>query len=65
MTARSLPSIDDLGVSVREAAAALGVSERTVWEYAKNGDLTVHRVAPSGRVRVPIMEIERLLRGGQ
>jgi excisionase family DNA binding protein len=58
-------SIDDLGIPVREAAKALGVSERTCRQYIADGMLSVHRIAPTGRVRVPLSEISRLLRGGR
>lgn len=50
-----------LALTYREAATAVGLSERTVWQLVKDGKL---RAKKSGRsVRIAIAEIERFLAG--
>lgn len=47
--------IPRLALKLREAAAAIGVSERTVWEWVRSGDLPSLR---RGRVvLIPIREL--------
>ncbi|MBI1309684.1 helix-turn-helix domain-containing protein [bacterium] len=48
-----------LAVSYREAAAALGVCERSVWGLVRDGKLSAIRIGRS--VRVPVAELERFV----
>jgi|UPI00039DB686 excisionase family DNA binding protein len=53
-------------ITVREAAKALGVCERTVFNYVRQGLLKAVKVGgikKAGRVYIPKAEIERILRG--
>jgi len=38
-----------LALSLREAARAIGVSERTLWEYVKRGDVPSVRMGRAGK----------------
>ena len=48
-----------LAVSYREAAASLGVCERTIWGLVRDGKLNAVRIGRS--VRVPVAELERFV----
>lgn len=52
-----------LAVSYREAAASLGVCERTIWGLVRDGKLNAVRIGRS--VRVPVAELERFVSGQQ
>lgn len=59
----------DHGMTVAEAAQALGVSERTVWRYLRSGRLHGETVGPVGQQRTLIdpdgIEAVRAGRGGE
>jgi|GEM_PF-519282 len=44
----------DHGMTVTEAAEALGVSERTVWRYLRSGRLSGETLGPAGQQRTLI-----------
>ena len=48
-----------LVLTYREAAASLGVCERTVWGLVRDGSLRAVRIGRS--VRIPVSELERFL----
>ncbi len=59
----------DHGMTVAEAAEALGVSERTVWRYLRSGRLNGETVGPLGQQRTLIdpdgIDAVRAGRGGE
>ena len=48
-----------LALSYRQAADALGVSERTVWQLVRDGQLRAVRIGRS--VRIALAELQRYL----
>jgi excisionase family DNA binding protein len=58
----------DHGMTIPEAAEALGVSERTVWRYLSSGRLSGETIGPVGQQRTLIdpgaVEVLRSGRGG-
>jgi excisionase family DNA binding protein len=50
-------------VDAEEVAERLGVSVRTVWRYAADGDITSER--DRGRLRFRDRDVERLIRNGR
>jgi excisionase family DNA binding protein len=48
-----------LTVSVKEAAAMLGLSQRTVWSLKEKGKIAVCRIGT--RVLFPVKELERFV----
>lgn len=48
-----------LAVSYKEAAASLGVCERTIWTLVHDKELAAIRIGRS--VRIPIAELERFV----
>ena len=48
----ALKDSDRLALSMREAAKAIGVSERTLWEYVNRGDMPSLRMGR--RVLIPV-----------
>lgn len=52
-----------LAVSYKEAAASLGVCERTVWALVRDGKLAAIRIGRS--VRIPVAELDRFVAGQQ
>lgn len=54
-------AIDRWAVSVREAAALLSVSERSVWNMAKRGDIQSRHIG--GRVVFTVDSIKAFLEG--
>jgi excisionase family DNA binding protein len=53
------PGIDRLAYSMREAAQAIGICERSVWQAIKDGRLRASRIGRS--VRISAAELERFL----
>ena len=51
-----------LAYRCREAAAALGLSERTVWALGKSGEIRTVRLPGGGAVLYPVAELCRWLR---
>ena len=51
---------DRLAYSMREAAASLGICERSVWQAIKDGRLKAARLGRS--VRIPADELDRFVR---
>jgi hypothetical protein len=56
----------DADSPVREAAAALRSSESTIWRKITAGELAAKRLgmAHGSAVRIPVVELRRLLDGG-
>ena len=52
-----------LAYSMKEAAAALGICERSVWAAIKDGRLTASRLGRSVRIRAE--ELDRFLRDSE
>ncbi len=52
-----------LALSYRQAADALGVSERTVWQLVRDGRLRAARIGRS--VRIAVAELQRYLVAAQ
>jgi excisionase family DNA binding protein len=48
-----------LAVTYREAAASLGVCERTVWGLVRDGELSAIRIGRS--VRIPVQALQDLV----
>jgi excisionase family DNA binding protein len=69
-----LPELEDCGtlahvteggddeVSPAKAAARLGVDRTTVYKWIKAGKVETVRTAWSGRLRIPLAEVERIKR---
>ncbi len=57
------PAVPRLLLTMREAAEALGLCERSVWQLIDRGDIRVIRLPGRGRaaraIRVPFAELER------
>lgn len=51
-----------LAYPIREVAALLSVSDRTIWRMAKAGEIQVLRFPGRRITRVPASEVSRLLR---
>lgn len=65
-TSRNSAPSDDvsrLAYSMREAAAALGLCERSIWQAIKDGHLKASRIGRS--VRIHRDELDRFLRASQ
>jgi excisionase family DNA binding protein len=58
-TSAARPEIERLAYSMREAAEAIGVCERSVWQAIKDGRLRASRIGRS--VRISATELERFL----
>jgi excisionase family DNA binding protein len=56
MNKETLP-IEPLQISVREASKILGISQRTLWNIVKTGDIAVNRIGH--RVLFPLQELRR------
>lgn len=56
-------SMEKRAVSIKEAAAILGVSIVTIRRSIKGGSLKAFQLNESGKWRVPIDEIDRFLEG--
>jgi len=52
-------SQERLALTYREAAEALGLCERVVWQLAKDGELKAFNVGRSRRI--PVAELERFI----
>ena len=48
----------------REAAKALGISERTLWQYTKDGLIPCKRVGAGKTKMYPVAALEAWLAGG-
>lgn len=53
---RSTEQGQKLAVTYREAAASLGVCERTVWGLVRDGELSAIRIGRS--VRIPVQALQ-------
>jgi len=53
------PPVQPLAYRPRDAAKALGVSERTLWTWTKRGDVPHARIG--GRLLYPVAVLERWL----
>jgi excisionase family DNA binding protein len=49
-----------LALTYREAASAIGVCERTIWQLVRDGKLKSKRVTTKS-VRIPVAEIARFI----
>ena len=49
-----------LALTYREAASAIGVCERTIWQLVRDGKLKAKRVTGKS-VRIPVAEIARFI----
>jgi excisionase family DNA binding protein len=52
-------------LTIKETAALLRVSTRTVWRYIARGILESSQYCPHGLVRIQRDDIEKLLKWGQ
>ena len=53
-------SVERLAYSMREAAQALGICERSVWQLVKDQKLRATRIGRRS-VRIPVAELERFI----
>lgn len=53
------PGVERLAYSMREAAEAIGVCERSIWQAINDGRLRASRIGRS--VRISAKELERFL----
>ena len=63
---RDLPAYEQVGklaLTYREAAATLGIGQRTIWQLVADGKLKAIRIGRS--VRIPVAEIEAFLEHSQ
>ena len=63
MTSKEIPPTSDQGqrlaLTYREAAASLGVCERSIWSLVRDGSLPAVRIGRS--VRIPVSELEKFV----
>lgn len=46
-------------LSIKELAAFIGFNPDTVYDWAKNNAMPIHRVGPRGRIRVHYSEFKK------